>query len=112
MTIDYTLKSISVETLATFTTPAPDSKTYTDVKKVKTIMTMEVDAIIAPFPLPITIMNSQDVIVSVQYYSKNIGMVYANTVIEYELAVAIPGSTIPQSGSQTQEEFLDTYQVD
>lgn len=110
LTINYILKSVNLETLASFTTPAPDSKTYTDVKKVKMVMNMEVSATFSGFPIPV--MNSQDVIVSYQYYAKNIGMVYTNTVIDYELNDLPMELPFPASGTQNQYEFLDTYEVD
>ena len=58
-------------------------------------------------------MSAQDVLVSTQYYSKDIGMVYNLTNINYNLNTLPTGNplTIPQSGSQTQEEFLDVYQI-
>ncbi|MES2544377.1 MAG: hypothetical protein V4548_05795 [Bacteroidota bacterium] len=117
LTINYILKSTSIETLESYTTPAPDSKTYTNVKKVKMLMNMEVTSTyeVAPgFSLPITIMDAQDVVLSTQYYAKNIGMVYTNTVIDYELNALPGGATlpIPSSGTQVQDEFLDIYSVE
>ena len=114
--IDYTMKSISVETLASFTTPAPDNKTYTDVKKVKTIMNIKVTTVLSGI-FTVTLIAPQDVVISEQYYSKNLGMVYANTVTSYHFedlsALPVPVTLpFPESGTQTQEEFLDTYQVD
>ncbi|WP_300564575.1 hypothetical protein [Flavobacterium sp.] len=115
--LEYTMKSTSVESLPSFTSPNND--VYTDVKKVKTILNLKISSTVTiqgvPFPLVITIMNPQDVVVSYQYYAKNIGMVYANTTINYELqdlssyGVTLP---IPLTGSQLQEEFLDTYSID
>ena len=110
--IDYTLKTTALETLPSFT--SPDNMIYTDIKKVKITLNLKVATTIAGIPIPIAILNPQDVVVSTQYYAKNIGMVYNNTVISYELVdlsafgVALP---IPQSDTQTQEEFLDLYQV-
>lgn len=115
--LTYTMKSTAMETLPSFT--SPDGEVYTDVKKVKTTLNLKITTTLSipniPIPLTITIMNPQDVVVSIQYYSKNIGMVYTNTTISYQLQdlsqynVTLP---IPQSGSQIQDEFLDTYQVD
>lgn len=115
--LEYTMKSVSVETLPVFI--SPDDEVYADVKKVKTTLNLKITTTVTipgiPFPVSITIMNAQDVVSSFQYYSKDIGMVYANTTISYQLqdlssyGVTLP---IPSSGTQTQEEFLDTYQVD
>jgi hypothetical protein len=110
--IDYILKTTALETLPSFT--SPDNTIYTDVKKVKITVNLKVATTISGIPIPIAILNPQDVVVSIQYYAKNIGMVYNNTVISYELVdlsafgINLP---IPQSNTQTQEEFLDLYQV-
>jgi len=68
--------------------------------------------VVSGITVPITLMNAQDVVTSTQYYSKNIGMVYANTLINYQLN-SIPGVTLPIPSSQTatQEEFLSTYHL-
>jgi len=116
LVMNYTLKTTALETLPTYT--AEDNTVYTDVKKVKTTLTLSVTTTVTipgiPIPLTVPLLNSQDVVVSNQYYAKNIGMVSANTIISYELqdfsqfGITLP---IPQSGSQTQTELLDTYLV-
>lgn len=115
LTFEYSLKTTALENMASFTSPNGD--VYTDVKKVKTALTLKISTTITymGFPFTIPIMNSQEVLSSVQYYANTIGMVYNLTTISYELAdlsqfgVTLP---IPESGSQTQEEFLDTYVVE
>lgn len=117
LVLDYTMKSVALETLPTYT--APDGTTYTDVKSVKTTLNLKISTTVTipniPFPLTITIMNPQNVVSSIQYYAKNIGMIHTNTTISYELQdlsqynVTLP---IPQSGSEVQDEVLDTYQVE
>jgi len=108
----YTLKSINVSEMPTFTSPNGD--VYEDVIKTKVVLNLKITTTqeIGGFPITITVLAPQDVVTSYQYYSKDIGMVYTNTDITYELA-SIPGVTlpIPSSGSQSQEEFLDTYLV-
>jgi hypothetical protein len=116
LVMNYTLKTTALETLPTFT--SLDNTIYTDVKKVKITLNLKVSTTVTvpglPLPISVTILNPQDVVVSTQYYSKNIGMVYNNTVISYELVdlsgfgITLP---IPQSGSQTQDEILDSYLV-
>ena len=65
---------------------------------------------IGGFPVTVTVLSPQDVVTSTQYYAKGIGMVHTNTNITYQLQ-EFPGVTFPfpSSGSQTQQEFLDTY---
>jgi hypothetical protein len=111
LTIDYTLKTVADGSLANFLS---DGTTYTDVKKTKVILNLKITTTqtISGITIPITVMNAQDVVTSTQYYSKNIGMVYANTLINYQLN-SIPGVTlpIPSSGTQTQEEYLSVYHL-
>jgi hypothetical protein len=108
LTFTYTLKSVSDGSLSSYSS---NGTSYTDITKTKVILNLKITTTIAG--IPITVMPSQDVLVSNQFYSKNIGLVYNKTVINYNLSqlpsqVQLP---IPQSGSQTQEEFLDTYQI-
>ncbi len=118
LVIDYTLKSIAMETLPTYTSNS-NGHIYTDVKRVKTILNAKITTtttvVILGIPTPIvaTILSSQDVVISNQYYAKNIGMVHTNTAINYQLNTLPGGATlpIPSSGSQTQDEFLDVYNV-
>ncbi len=114
LTIDYTLKTVFDGNLTNYLTPS--GTTYNDVKKTKVIMNLKITTTQnipgVPTPVTITVMNAQDVVTSTQYYAKNIGMVYANTVINYQLN-SIPGVTlpIPSSGTQTQEETLSVYHI-
>jgi hypothetical protein len=114
LVIDYTLKSIAIETLPTYTS---HGHVYSDVKRVKTILNAKITTTVSvpgfPIPVTATILDPQDVVISNQYYAKNIGMVYTNTAINYHLN-AMPGGItlpIPSTGSQTQDEFLDVYNV-
>lgn len=115
LVFNYVLKTISDGDLTTFTATNPLYNTpYSDIKKTKVILNLEIKATVTynGFPLVISVMNPQDVVVSTQYYAKNIGMVYAKTITSYTLN-SIPGITLPfpSSGSQMQEEFLKTYLI-
>ena len=90
---------------------------YNDITKTKVVLNLKIYTVqtISGFPFNIPIMDAQDVLISKQYYSKNIGLVYNKTEINYtlndlpsNLNVTLP---IPTTGSQTQEEFLDTYLI-
>lgn len=114
LVIDYSLKSTAVESLPTFTS---NGHVYTSVKKVKTVLNAKITSTITvpgiPFPVVVSILDAQDVVTSYQYYSKAIGMVYTNTTINYRLN-SLPNGislTLPTSGNQTQEEFLENYNV-
>jgi hypothetical protein len=114
LTINYTMTSTALETLTSFS--SPDGKVYTDVKKVKITLNLTISTLQTipgtTIQIAVPILNPQDVVTSIQYYSKNIGMVYTNTITSYHLqdlsqyGVTLP---IPQDGSQTQGEFLDTH---
>ena len=107
LTFTYTLRSEANGSQNSFTS---DGVTYNDITKTKVILNLRITTTISGFTF--TIMSAQDVLVSNQYYSKNVGMVYNQTLINYALN-SLPNVTlpIPQTGSQTQEEFLDVYQV-
>lgn len=115
LTIEYKLTSKAVGSMANFTSPNMD--VYADVKSVSTTLNLKITTIYQPagipISLPVTILPAQDVIVSTQYYAKNIGVVHTNTDMHYQLAslpvqVTLP---IPASGDQNQQEFLDTYHI-
>lgn len=109
LTFNYTLRS---EANGSQSTMISDGITYADITKTKVILNLKITTTISGFTF--TLMNAQDVLVSNQYYSKNIGMVYNQTQINYSLNSLPPPAPqlpIPTTGSQTQEEFLDVYQI-
>lgn len=116
LTFEYSLKSITDGTLNSLTS---DGDLYTEITKTKIILNLKIYTIQTipgvPTPISIPIMNAQDVLISTQYYSKNIGLVYNKTDLNYTLNQIPAGFNItisfPSSGSQTQEEFLDTYLI-
>ncbi|MGH2664736.1 hypothetical protein [Flavobacterium sp.] len=115
LTFDYSLTSKAIGTLASFTSPNTD--VYPDVKSISVTLNLKITTIYQapglPISIPVTILPAQDVIISTQYYAKNIGVVHTNTDIHYQLA-SLPSQIqlpIPSSGSQNQQEFLDTYHI-
>jgi len=117
ITVNYTLKATALESLPTYTTPSPQNETYTDVKKVKMSLMMSITTSQTipgtTITIDIPILANQEVVVATQYYAKNIGMVYNLTETSYELEIdpATFNLAIPQSASQTTEEFLSSYTV-
>jgi hypothetical protein len=113
LTIDYNLKTVALENLASYTS---NNVTYTDVKKTKVVLNLRISTtiVVSGFTVQVAILNTQDVLVSTQYYAKNIGVVYTKTDVSYQLqnfsqfGIVLP---IPQSGSSMQEEFLDSYLI-
>lgn len=107
LTFTYTLKSVADGSQSSLTS---NGNSYSDITKTKVILNLKITATFSG--ITFTVMPAQDVLVSTQYYSKNIGMVYNLTNITYALNSNLPVTLpIPQSGSQTQEEFLDTYNL-
>ena len=107
------LKSFAGENYESFTSPNGDS--YSNVKS--TIIRLNVtittvQEIIPGFPINITVLTPQDVIVSTQYIASGIGVVHTNTDTSYSINTTIASELgIPASGSQNQKEFLDTYEI-
>ncbi|RZK11221.1 MAG: hypothetical protein EOO46_07500 [Flavobacterium sp.] len=108
-TFSYTMKSVFQQSLASYT--VPNHETYQDVKVVKVIVNLTIGGV-ASFQglnIPFTLMEPQNVVVATQYYAKNVGMVYSDTQINYELVDVsqledeLP---FPSTGSQNIKEYL------
>ena len=111
LTINYSLQSYGGENFATYT--SPDGSAYTNVKSIKIKLNVSITTFFAGIPIPVTVLSAQDVLVSTQYLADGIGVVYTNTVTSYHLNAMVGSQLpIPETNTQTQEEFLDTYLVD
>jgi hypothetical protein len=113
--LQYTYKSTAMDAIPAYSSPNGDD--YTDVKAVKLTLSLGISTTVTVggFNVNVPILLPQDVIVSDQYYAKNIGMVHAQTTIGYDLeSFAQFGITLPfpPSASEIQHEYLDTYQAD
>jgi hypothetical protein len=94
--------------LATFTS---NGVNYTDVKKVKLTLNAKVNAQVGEFSINVLSSDNQDVLVSNQYYAKNLGLVKSETNINYSLNPLIGELTtvdFPLSSSQTINDYLLT----
>jgi len=112
LTINYKLQSFGGETLPTFT--SPNGTIYTNVKTTKIKLNASITTTITVFGIQQTLpaLDPQDVLVSTLYFADGIGVVYSNTVTSYTLNSAVAGQLqIPATNTQTQKEFLHTYQV-
>jgi len=89
--------------------------TFNNIKKMKSILNLKIDLLIATSPIELTqpVLTSQDVVISEQYFAKNVGVVYVKTNTSYQLSALPAGVTIPFPSSSTtsQEEFIDTYHI-
>ena len=112
ITIEYRLRSIGGENFSSYTSPNND--VYPNVKSTKIVVSLKITSTqtIAGFPITINILPQQDVVVSTQYLSKNIGIVYTKTNTNFTLNATIAAQIgLPVTNSQVQEEFLDTFSV-
>lgn len=107
---DYTMKSVFKESLASFN--VPNYGNYQDVKVIQIILNLQVGGVYeaGTISLPFTLLNAQDVVVSTQYYAKNVGMIYSHTTINYQLndiSQFVGDITIPMSVNREIKEYLD-----
>lgn len=112
ITIEYRLRSIGGESFASYTSSNND--VYPNVKSTKIVLNLKITSTqtIAGFPITVNILPQQDVVVSTQYLSKNIGVVYTKTNTNFSLNATIAAQIgLPVTTTQVQEEFLDTYNV-
>ncbi len=108
--IDYTLNTYGGETLASFT--SPDGTTYTNVKTSVVKLNLVVsNALLSG----LNILSNPEVMTSTLYFADGIGMVYSDTNLNiiinstaYAL-IQLQGLNIPQTTTQSQEEFLTNY---
>lgn len=110
--ITYKLSTVAGENLASYVVKGV---TFNNIKKMKSILNLKIDLLIATSPIELTqpVLTSQDVVISEQYFAKNVGVVYVKTNTSYQLSALPAGVTIPFPSSSTtsQEEFIDTYHI-
>ncbi len=98
--VNYTIKALAG---GDSTSIVYNSITYNDIKKIILYITIDAGLNLPPLGLTQILQpTTQDVIVSTQYYSKNIGLVKADTKIEYKLNSSITSliPSIPANGNQ------------
>jgi hypothetical protein len=116
LTFNYTFKSVADANLNSYTS---NGTTYNDIKKTKLILNLTVTynaTTSSGIPITLYVLPAQDVIVSTQYYSKNIGVVYNSTSINYSMNTSVISSlnlpsNIPTASDITQEEFLKNHHI-
>jgi hypothetical protein len=114
LSIEYALQATAG---ADFESHSAGGETYTNVKTVEMTLTLTITALFdaGGFTIPVEVLPEQDVLTSTQYYAQNIGAVHISTDITYQLTdlssfnVELP---IPASGTEHQEEILDTYSAE
>ncbi|TRW25713.1 hypothetical protein FMM05_05685 [Flavobacterium zepuense] len=111
LTFTYSLATTAKENLESYTI---GGETYTDVKRVETKLNLSIG--VSFEGSTITLLPAQDVAISSQYYAKDIGMVHVNTTFQYQVSALFASQFtsmfgLPSSGTQTQQEILDTYSV-
>lgn len=108
LTINYSLISKGGETFPSFTTSEGD--TYSNVKTSKIALNVSITTTLQGIPIPITVLQPQDVVTSVQYIADGIGVVYTETITTYTISETVATRLgIEPTNTQIQKEFLDTY---
>ena len=108
LTVSYTLSAKEDGSLPTLTS---DGKEYTDIKKVKLILNVKVNAQVGQFSVNVLSSEDQDVLISEQYYAKNHGLIKSETNISYSLnplLAELITIDFPLSSSQTINDYLLT----
>ena len=117
ITSSQTIQGIPVNVVYKLTSKAEGSvpnmtynnKNYTDVKRNIITINLAVSATFSGIPIPVSLLDSQDAIVSTQYYSKNNGMIKASTTIKYAInaaAASLFPANFPLIGEQINLENL------
>lgn len=105
--INYTLKSIAQETMASYTS---NGVTYPNVKKTRLVLNLKITTTASG--ITATLLTDQPVLILNEYFAKNLGNVYTNTFFHYDINASVANSFgIPATVSQTVEEFLTTYHL-
>jgi hypothetical protein len=106
-TVNYTLTSVAQETLASYTS---NGVTYPNVKKTRLILNLSIYTLLSQFP--VYILADQPVLTMDEYFANEVGNIYTNSYYHYDMDAFFANQFgIPTSVSQTEEEFLTTYQV-
>jgi hypothetical protein len=106
--INYALKAFEDGSLTTFSS---NNVSYTDVKKIKLILTLNVTAQFGANSAPVLTPEYQDILVSYQYYAKDFGMIKSEAKVEYHLnpvIASLASPPIPVTGTQTINDYLLT----
>ena len=106
ITVNYTIKAVAGGTSVPITSNAI---TYNDIKKIILYITIDANATLPTFgQLQVLQPAAQDVIVSTQYYSKNNGLIKAETAVKYTVNPAIIqlAPNFPSNGEQNVTDIL------
>jgi len=107
---DYTLTTTARDNLATYSI---NGHNYTNVKKVETALKLEISTTIQGIPLPLIVLQEQNVLTSTQYYAEGIGVVHVTSNFQYQLDPLLGSQLpIPQSATEEQEEVLSDYNAE
>jgi hypothetical protein len=111
LTFTYSIKSTCLGDVAPMLVKGV---TYNNVKKTRIEIELKITTFISG--VEAIILQSQPVIVSNQFYAKNIGVIQANTVVKYSvdttypfLVQAVTNAGIPPNGEQKINDYLSSY---
>jgi len=109
--ITYTFKTVQQGTLTTHTV---GTETFNDIIKSDIILSIKVttEVTVAGFPITITLIDTQDVLTTNNYYADNIGLIDSKTTTTYTLEdlsafnVTIP---IPETATIITDQKITSY---
>ncbi|HUH50499.1 MAG TPA: hypothetical protein VLZ11_00165 [Flavobacterium sp.] len=111
--IDYILSTTAGQSFPTHTI---GDVVYENIKTTTLSLKAKITATVNLFgvEIPYVIMNQQDIILSTQYYAKNVGVIFVDTKIEYhlnELPIPDVELPVPQDFESSSSETLDIFYI-
>jgi len=106
--VDYTLTTKALADVARLTV---NGTTYSNLKSVETIISIKISSTLAG--ITFSVVDTQNVVTSTQFYAENIGAIKTVTDFKYEIRPEVAAQfDIPASSQQHQEELLVRHNVD
>jgi hypothetical protein len=104
--LDYILTTTAKEDVASLTV---SGEQFTDVKTVETKINLKISLV----AIPTEVLPAQDVLISRQYYAKNVGVIKTDSHFTYTLDATLAGFLeIPATANETQQELLADYNAE
>lgn len=104
--LDYILTTTAKEDVASLTV---NGAQFTNVKTVETKINLKISLV----ALPIEVLPAQDVLISKQFYAKDIGVVKTETNFTYTISSTLANQfSVPATANENQQELIVNYNHD
>lgn len=104
--LDYVLTTIARPDVPSLTV---NGEQFTNVKNVETRINLKISLVV----IPTEVLPAQDVLVSQQYYAKDVGVVKTTSNFTYNINPTLAGFlSVPATANETQEELIVDYNVE